>query len=102
NQLRTFLETAAGFGITSIQLMPTTSGDRFVRLLSRLDLPVRVRAMPFSITNAGGRDLTEIDSMAKFRSTNAMLTENGIKWILDGTPFEHGAAMLHPYADAPN
>ncbi len=33
---------------------------------------------------------------------NRKIIVNGIKWILDGTPCERGAAMLQPYADAPN
>ncbi len=38
---------AVGFGITSMQIMPTMRVERFVRLLEKADLPIRVRAMPF-------------------------------------------------------
>jgi len=93
---------AAAFGITSMQIMPTISGQRFVRLLDQANLPIRIRAMPFSLTTPRGRDLSEIRAVARMRPANRKITTDGIKWILDGTPFEHGSAMRKPYADRPD
>ena len=92
---------AAAFGITSMQIMPTMRIERFVRLLEKADLPIRVRAMPFSLTTPKSRDLSEIQDLSNLKS-NPKVTASGIKWILDGTPFERGAALRKPYNDAPN
>src|SRR5258707_11715795 len=48
--LKRMADEAAQFGITSMQIMPTMRVERFVGLLERADLPMRVRAMPFSLT----------------------------------------------------
>jgi predicted amidohydrolase YtcJ len=93
---------AAAFGITSMQIMPTMRVERFVRLLEKADLPIRVRAMPFSLTTPKSRDLSEIQELSKLKSSNPKVTASGIKWILDGTPFEHGSALRKPYNDRPD
>jgi predicted amidohydrolase YtcJ len=90
---------AGAFGITSLQIMPTMRIERFVRLLERANLPVRVRVIPFSLTTGRSRDMSEIRLLKSFRPRNKKLKVEGIKWILDGTPFERGAAMRLPYAD---
>jgi predicted amidohydrolase YtcJ len=100
--LRRMADEAARFGITSMQIMPTMRVERFVRLLEKADLPIRVRAMPFSLTTWKGRDLSEIQELSKLNSPNLKVTASGIKWILDGTPFERGAALRKPYNDRPD
>jgi len=55
---------AAAFGVTTLQVMPMMRIERFVRLLEQADLPVRVRAIPFSLTTVRARDMTEIRSLA--------------------------------------
>ena len=92
---------AVRFGITSMQIMPTTRIEKFVKLLEKADLPVRVRAMTFSTTTAKGRDLSEIGGLSKLKSANAKITASGIKWIVDGTPIERGAALRKDYNDKP-
>lgn len=92
---------AARFGITSMQIMPTMRIERFVRLLEKADLPIRVRAMPFSLTTPKSRDLSEIQELSKLKLPNSKVSASGIKWILDGTPFERGAALRKPYNDRP-
>ncbi len=97
--LRAMAGEAVAFGITTVQVFPGTSIDRFVRLLDAAQLPIRVRAMAFSLTTTKGRDLTEIRGLTKLRATDPNVTVSGIKWILDGTPFERGAALRTPYND---
>jgi predicted amidohydrolase YtcJ len=99
--LRRMADEAAQFGITSMQIMPTMRIERFVRLLEKADLPIRVRAMPFSLTTARGSDLSEIQELSKLK-LNSKVTASGVKWILDGTPFERGAALRESYNDQPN
>ena len=97
--LRAMAGEAAAFGITSVQVFPGTSIDRFVRLLDAAKLPIRVRAIAFSLTTPQGRDLVEIRGLSKLRAVDPNVTVGGIKWILDGTPFERGAALRRPYND---
>jgi predicted amidohydrolase YtcJ len=99
--LKQMADEAVGFGITSMQIMPTMRVERFVRLLEEANLPIRVRAMPFSLTTPKSRDLSEIRELPKLKS-NSKVTASGIKWILDGTPFERGAALRKPYNDRPD
>jgi predicted amidohydrolase YtcJ len=100
--LKRMVDEAAQFGITSMQIMPMMRVERFVQLLERADLPIRVRAMPFSLTTWKGRDLSESQGLSKLNSPNSKITASGIKWILDGTPFERGAALREPYHDQPD
>jgi predicted amidohydrolase YtcJ len=99
--LRRMANEAVRFGITSMQIMPTMRIERFVRLLEKAHLPIRVRAMPFSLTTARSRDLSEIQELSKLK-LNSKVTASGVKWILDGTPFERGAALREPYNDQLN
>ena len=100
-ELKKIADEAVAFGITSLQIMSTMRVERFVRLLKTADLPIRIRAIPFSLTGAKERDLSEIRQLSKLKTANPKITPNGIKWILDGTPFERGAALRKPYADDP-
>ncbi len=100
--LRKWAAQAAAFGITSAQVFPAMSIERFVRLLDTAQLPIRVRAMALSLTTSQGRDLTEIRALKKLSSTDPNVTVGGIKWILDGTPFERGAALRRGYEDQPD
>ena len=99
--LRALADEAARYGITSMQIMSSMSVDRFARLLVKADLPIRVRAIPFSMTTPQGRDLSEIRQLPKLRFPQSKVTVSGIKWVLDGTPIEHGAALRRPYNDRP-
>lgn len=89
----------AAFGITSRQTMPGIGIERFVRLLNKADLPIRVRAIPFSLTSGNGREMAEIRVLRSLRGSSSMVTVSGIKWILDGTPIERGAALNADYKD---
>ena len=97
--IRRMAQEAVGYGITSIQVFPQTSVDRFARLLVRARVPIRVRAIPFSVTEPKGRDLSEVRGLAKLTFPQFHVKASGIKWVLDGTPFERGAALRRPYDD---
>ena len=95
--LKKIADEAVGFGITSMQIMSFMPVDRFARLLVRADLPIRVRAIPFATTSPKGRDLSEFEMLSKLNFPNSKVTASGIKWVLDGTPIERGAAFRQPY-----
>ena len=97
--LREMAEEAVSYGVTSMQVMPSMPVERFARLLVKADLPIRARAIPFSQTTPRGRDLSEIRMLPKLRFPGTRVTVGGIKWILDGTPNERGAALRRDYAD---
>jgi len=65
--LRKMADEAMRFGITSMQIFPSMSIDRFARLLVKADLPIRVRAISFSMTNPSGRDFPEIRQLENSR-----------------------------------
>ena len=98
NQYTTQLAT---FGITSIQVMPGISTERFIRLAKQAGIRIRMRVIPFSDTTSLGRDMSDITAVTRFRPDGSNVTASGIKWILDGTPIERGAAMRSAYLDKP-
>lgn len=97
--LHKMADEALRFGITSIQVFPSMPIDRFVRVLDDANLAIRVRAIPLPMTHPGGRDLSEIRQLGNLRVSRAKATPSGIKWILDGTPVERGAALRRDYGD---
>ncbi|UOQ65851.1 amidohydrolase [Hymenobacter volaticus] len=100
-ELRSFSAEAVRLGITSMQLFSFMPFERFRRLLIQAKLPIRVRAIPFSPTTAQQRDLTEVRQLPPLSKQTGKVTVSGIKWVLDGTPYERGAALRQPYQDRP-
>lgn len=101
-QMRQMADEAVRYGVTTLQMFSTLPIERFSRLLVQADPPVRVHARPFSLTSSKERDLTEIRQLSKIKFRNSRVSVSGIKWVLDGTPFERGAALREPYKDQPN
>ena len=99
--MRGMAQEAVGYGITSMQMFSPISVDRFARLLVRARLPIRIRAIPFPLTDVAGRDLAEIRGLTALTLPPSRVTASGIKWVLDGTPFERGAVLRRPYDDRP-
>ncbi len=101
-ELKKMADEAIGFGITSMQIMSSMPVDRFAKLLVKADLPIRVRAIPFAMTSPTKRDLSEFQMLSKLNFPNSKVRASGIKWVLDGTPYERGAALRQPYQDRPD
>jgi len=99
-QLRAFTayaRDAAGYGITSSQIMMTTFPiDVAAGLLGSAEIPIRLRLIDFPMS-----------AMAAWRAPaeqakgNSLITISGVKWILDGTPVERMMFLRGPYADLP-
>lgn len=82
--VRSFSDEALRFGITSVQTMPGLSTERIRRLAPQTGTPLRWRWIPLQM---------------------ATVEENPrmpVKYILDGTPIERGAALQGAYADRPD
>lgn len=90
--LQAWLEQAAQLGITSLQVMPGLPVDEFAGLLRDARVRLRVRIIAFP----GSRD----EPLRTVAATDRV-RPSGIKWILDGTPVERGAAVRAPYVDRP-
>ncbi len=94
-------DTAVRAGLTSLQIFPAMPMERFVNLARKSDLPIRIRAIAFSPTTPSGRDLSEIRDLDRLQDSDSNVTVSGIKWVVDGTPIERGAALRDDYADLP-
>jgi predicted amidohydrolase YtcJ len=98
--LRALAQDAMGYGLTSLQLMSNgVRIDRFVGLLVKAQLPVRVRAIPFALTEVGRRHRSETRQAPWLVYPTSNVTVGGITWVLDGTPYERGAALRRDYDD---
>jgi len=100
-QLEAFAEQAVRFGITSIQTMPGMPTGLFTEALAEANLPLRVRVIRMPITSASGRMADEGADVPRHPGGDERITVSGVKWILDGTPLERGAALRAEYADRP-
>lgn len=99
-QLHEFFDGAARWGITTVQNMSNpVSAERCVALFQKAPPPIRVRVMWFGLTGEHGRLIQEGRDLPAHPAP--LVTVSGTKWILDGTPIEHSAAMRKPYADRP-
>lgn len=98
---RTFLNQAVRLGITSVQNMSATMAPaRAVTLFARAPTPIRVRVIPFPLTDRNSRMIQE--GRERSPSPSALVTVRGTKWVLDGTPIERSCAMRNPYTDRSN
>jgi predicted amidohydrolase YtcJ len=89
--LQDFSNQAIRFGVTSIQAMPFDEDDAtFSAALQQADVPLRVRHIFVPLT---------LPTLLPPRVTVVPRGTNGIKWVLDGTPIEKGAALRTPYPE---
>lgn len=99
-QMHEFFDNALRLGITTIQDMAVPLlAAHCVALFEKAPPPIRVRIMWFGLTDQHGRLRQEGRNLPTHPSP--LVTVSGTKWILDGTPIEHSAAMRTPYADRP-
>ena len=90
DSLRSLSDEALGFGITTLQVMPTMAALKFESIVERARPRVRVRIMRIPIT-----DQTNLNA-----GDNRGGKIRAVKWILDGTPVERGAALRQTYANS--
>lgn len=99
--LRMDSERLLGFGVTSIQDMPIMEPMRYLRVLDKAELPLRVRYIRMPTTTPDRRNVDEARDVPEYPFENRLVTATGTKWFLDGTPMERGAALRQDYADRP-
>jgi predicted amidohydrolase YtcJ len=85
-------------GITTVQFMNfdfPTSAPYYIKA----NLPQRVRIIPFPGTTKNGRSLQEWKSIN--HHPTPLIYVSGIKYLLDGTPFEEASFNRQPYPGKP-
>jgi predicted amidohydrolase YtcJ len=91
---RGFATQAVGLGYTSItDIAIGLPLERQLRVLALADLPIRVRALCFPLTQQESCD------SAVPKPVQDRVTATGFKWITDGSPVERGAFLDAPYSD---
>ena len=86
-ELREKLSGFAKLGITSIQDMSNAiAPDRCLALLDKVPSPIRVRVIRMPASTPNGRDTRE--GLGVLHHHSDLVTVNGTKWMLDGTPLE--------------
>ena len=104
-QLEEYTHGVLKLGITSIQDIPIgfTKAEA-ERVLSRIDLPIRVRTICFPLTP--DEDCKSTLNSYKFKNkarpgVSTRLTSSGLKYISDGSPVERFSSMRNDYTDLP-
>lgn len=85
--IRALNDQALAFGITTLQVMPTMAARRFETLVEKAKVRVRIRTIRIPITDQANLNITD----------NQGGGIRAVKWILDGTPVERGAALRTTY-----
>ena len=97
-KLSRFLDSEARWGITSLTLIEAKPARR-VKMLAQANAALRVRVVPSPFTTQGQRLQPEYPSVPARVSDRVSVS--GVKWWLDGSPFERSCALRTPYADEP-
>ncbi len=85
-------------GITTVQHMNYFHPSEMANFFTSADLPQRIRIIPFPGTANNRR---EIDEWKKVNAHPAPLVYvSGIKYLIDGTPFDGSALIKTPYPDS--
>lgn len=98
-RLQRFLNREAQWGVTSITLIESKPRRR-VEMLSSVNSGLRVRVVPSPLTEGNRRLKPEYPAVPQRISDRVSVT--GVKWWLDGSPFERSCAMRAPYTDDPS
>jgi predicted amidohydrolase YtcJ len=100
--MQALAHAAVRYGVTSIQDMPFIAPDRYIKVVQAAPMSIRMRLIRFPLNTVDGRDRAEGRDLPLRPSGQPFLTVRGIKWILDGTPFEWGAVLRGTYRDRPD
>lgn len=89
-------------GITSIQVMPLTSAQKYIEALSEAAVPQRVRVVRMPMTGVEGRTVDQDRDVEVPPAVENRIDPSGVKWVLEGTPLERGILLRQPYSDDPD
>lgn len=97
--LRRYSNEQIQMGITTVQFMTIdfpTSAPNYINA----NLPQRIRIIPFPGTKKNVRSLNEWKNINNHPTP--LIYVSGIKYLIDGTPFEEGALSKQPYPGKTN
>lgn len=97
--LRAHSAEELALGITTVQDMSSNlQGNAARRFFAAANLPVRTRVIAMPGSTVMGRSLSEWNN----QNTNIspLTYVSGIKYVIDGTPFEQTALMTKPYPNS--
>ncbi len=99
-EFRRYAAEGLRLGITSVQTMngyldPAAT----TRVLRAARLPIRFRVIPYPMTDTRGLRGDEWRGAARNLAPRTVVC--GVKWVLDGSPFDRRMLMREPYADQP-
>jgi hypothetical protein len=97
-RMRRFLVREAQWGVTSITLIESKPAHR-MKMLARAHAGLRVRVVPSPLTERDRRRKPEYPPVPARLSDR--ISVSGVKWWLDGSPFERSCAMRAPFHDEP-
>ena len=99
-EFRRYAAEGLGLGITSVHAMHGYLDPAVTtRVLRAARLPLRLRLIPYPMTDARGLRGDEWRGHAGNLAPRT--TVAGVKWVLDGSPFDRRMLMRAPYADRP-
>ncbi|MDB5280200.1 MAG: amidohydrolase, partial [Ferruginibacter sp.] len=99
--LRAHAAEELSLGITTVQNMSGNfQGKAARRFFAEANLPVRTRIIAMPGTSEKGRSLEEWSGIRKQIAPYTYVS--GIKYVIDGTPFEQTALMTKPYPNKDN
>ncbi|MBO9641426.1 MAG: amidohydrolase family protein, partial [Siphonobacter aquaeclarae] len=94
--LRAHARQQLALGITTVQNMSSTlQGEAARRIFKEAALPIRTRIIPMPATSTHGRELNRWNRDGS--GPTPLTYVSGIKYVMDGTPFEQTALMRKPY-----
>lgn len=97
--MRRFLDREAKWGVTSITLIESQPARR-LKMLARARAGLRVRIVPSPLTETDRRLKPEYPAVPGRLADRISIS--GVKWWLDGSPFERSCAMRAPFQDDPD
>ena len=99
--LRSYSQQEIQAGIATVQDMSCNVGPISIsQIYKDANLPLRVRIIPMPGTTQNGRDLGDWKKVNPHPATLTYVS--GIKYLLDGTPYEQGSFMKKSYPGKQN
>ncbi len=102
DQLKRFSDQSLALGITSIQNMSMQSLSPYEKAERHGPAAIRIRIIRIPVSDGPSRDPSEGASVPATSRDRPLSVISGMKWILDGTPVEQGAAVRQPYPGGGN
>lgn len=96
--LKIYSDIQLAKGITTVQFMSYDFPENGMDAFLKASLLQRIRIIPFPGPKNGARDLAPWNSINRNAAPN--LYVSGIKYIIDGTPFEQASMNRKPYPGA--